>query len=426
MERCAMQVRQDAGDGSGESEGAAAGGFEIRSLMAQQEMRQPYLRLVSQLVAEKGGVNLGQGVCQMPTPRIVKRGAMEATARGWNRYSPPDGILPLREKITAKLQRFNGIPCEVGHVAVTCGSTGAFEAVCETFLNPGDEVVMFAPIYPYHRNTVEHGGRCAVKTVRLAAPNWTFDFDEFRAALGPKTKIVLLVNPGNPTGKVFTREELLAVGGECRRRGILVVTDEVYEYLTYGGRRHLSIASLPGMFDSTITMGSYSKTFSITGWRIGYLCAPAAVLPSVKALLDQRYICPPTNNQYGVLRGLESLGDDFYERQRLKYARKRKILCSALEAAGFAVCKPQGAYYVIADISRRFPGLTSEEVAIEKLINAAAPGEAVGAVPASDFLGREVLGDPERSTFLRFCYSAPDESLKKAAALIEGLSGNRG
>jgi aminotransferase len=396
--------------------------FDIRSLLTRQELQQPALRQVTLKVAEKGGINLSQGTCILPTPEVVLEGAAEAMRAGENRYSPADGVPRLRRALLTKLRSFNSIPCELGNVAVTSGSTGALESVCRSFLTKGDEVVLFEPSYPYHRNVIERSEKATIKVVPLRAPDWGFDIDEFTRALTPRTKFVLICNPGNPTGKVFSSEELLAIGTACRRRGVLCVTDEVYEYITFDGRPHVSLASLPGMYDHTITIGSYSKTFAITGWRIGYLCAPAGVYHNLRAEADQVYICPPTPAQHGVAKGLEKLAPKYYKDQLESYTRKRKILCDALETAGFAVCRPQGAYYVIASTSSRFPGLTSEEVALDMLIDRAPPGAAIGAVPASDFLGRQVIGDPARSNFLRFCFAMPDEMLEQAAVLLKGLN----
>lgn len=386
---------------------------DMPSRLLHKTLSQPALRQVTLKVDAIKGINLSQGTCQLPVPQVVLDGAAQALADGMNRYSPADGVPRLREALVAKLKAFNSIPCGAENVAVTLGSTGALESICHAFLAPGEEVVLFAPYYPYHRKAIEERYKGVIRYVQLRAPDWTFDLDELDRAITPQTKFVLVCNPGNPTGKVFTRAELAAIGSVCCRRGIFCVTDEVYEYITFDGREHVSMASLPGLFDHTITIGSYSKTFAITGWRIGYLCAPAGVYANLRAASDQMYICPPTPLQYGVLKGLGSLSPDYYAAQLRDYERKRDILCGALLAAGFSLYRPQGAYYIIADTSTRFPGRTSEGVA-DLLIERAT----IGAVPASDFLGREVIGDPARSNFLRFCFAMPDDTLERAANLL--------
>ena len=373
------------------------------------EFETPALRKVGLAVARVNGINLAQGLCLLPMPDVVREGAERAMRDGMNRYSLAQGIVELREALRDRLNTFNNIPCSADSVIITPGSTGAFEIVCEGFLRPGDEVISFIPFYPYHRNTLKRRG-ATVRYVPLHAPNWSFSIDELRAAITPKTKFILITNPSNPTGKVFTREELEAIANVAREADILVVTDEVYEYLTYDERPHVSMASLPDMECRTITMGSYSKTFAITGWRIGYLVAPPQYVDLLKAIADQIFVCAPTPLQHGVAHGITHLDDRFYAEQVAKYHRKRAILCDALDSAELTANIPQGAYYVIADISKRFPGKTSGE-AVELMIDRVG----VAAVPASDFLGPEVRDDPSRSTFVRFSYSVPDETLEEAA-----------
>jgi aminotransferase len=384
----------------------------MRDLTIPFHFETPALRQIGLSVQRANGVNLAQGLCLLPPPQEVIEGAEQAMRQGHNRYSLAQGILELREVLAARLRAFNHIECSVDTVIATPGSTGAFEMVCSAFLNPGDEVATFIPFYPYHRNILTRRG-AVVRYVALRGPDWNFSIDELREAVTPKTKFILITNPGNPTGKVFTRDELTAIGQIAQEMDVVVVTDEVYEYLTYDGRPHISMASLPGMAERTITMGSYSKTFAVTGWRIGYLVAPDQYSELLQAIGDQIYVCPPTPLQHGVAHGIKVLGESYYASQLAKYTYKRTVLCGALATAGLAPGVPQGAYYVIADISQRFPGKTSGEVAHYLVTRAKVAG-----VPASDFLGPDVTHDPTRSTFLRFSYSVPDEMLERAA---EGL-----
>ncbi|RIL08724.1 MAG: aminotransferase, partial [Proteobacteria bacterium] len=222
--------------------------------------------------------------------------------------------------------------------------------------------------------------------------------------------------PHNPTGKVFTRVELESIAQLCREYDIACVTDEVYEYLTYDGREHLSIATLPGMAERTITMGSYSKTFAITGWRIGYLVSPPSTHELLKTIADQMFVCTPIPLQHGVACGITELGPEFYSSMLSGYTRKRGIISKALLKAGFPHEPPQGAYYLTAETTERFPGQTSEQV-VDILIEKAH----VAGVPASDFLGPEVKGDPSRSNFIRFSFAVPDEMLERAAKGLERL-----
>ena len=387
----------------------------MRTRTVPFDFEPPALRQIGLAVERVQGVNLAQGLCLLPMPTEVMEGAYEAMKLGHNRYSLAQGIVELREALATRVRAFNNISCSAEGVQITPGSTGAFELVCEAFLEPGDEVVTFIPFYPYHRNTLSRR-KASIRYVPLKQPSWNFSREELEAAISPKTKFILLTNPGNPTGKVFSRSELDAIASIAKQHDILVVSDEVYEYLTYDGRAHISLASLPGMRERCITMGSYSKTFAITGWRIGYLIAPEQFVDILRTIGDQMFVCPPTPLQHGVAHGILSLPPSYYSDMLAHYTRKRALICEALSAAGLTPSVPQGAYYVVADTSRRFPGKTSEEVAhimVERV--------RVAAVPASDFLGPDVKNDPSRSTFLRFSYSVPDASLERAAEQLRSL-----
>lgn len=375
----------------------------------------PALRRIGLKVAQCNGVNLAQGLCMLPVPEVVVDGAVKALRDGYNRYSLAQGVYELREALSERLRRFNHIHSDPDSLIITPGSTGAFEVVCEAFLRPGDQVVTFAPFYPYHRNTLQRRG-VEVKYVELKAPDWSFAIEEVAAAITPRTKFILITNPGNPTGKVFSAQELRAIGDIVLQHGIIAVTDEVYEYLTYDGRAHVSLAALPDMSNCTITMGSYSKTFAITGWRIGYLNVPEEWCETLKTIADQLFVCPPTPLQHGVACGIKRLPPAFYANQRESYQRKRDLLCGGLSAAGLAPTVPQGAYYVVADTKERFPGIRSEDV-VEIILERAK----VAGVPATDFLGREAAGHSDRNNFIRFSYSVEDEVLLRALQGLRGL-----
>jgi len=368
----------------------------------------PALRRIGLRLKAVDGINLAQGLCIMPMPEVVREGAARALAAGHNMYSLAQGIIELREALAARLQSFNRVPYSPDEIVVTAGSTGAFEVVCQTFLKPGDEVISFIPFYPYHRNALLRF-EATSRYVPLKAPNWEIDFEALEKAFTPKTKFLLLTTPNNPTGKVYGREELERIAKLCIKHDIFVVTDEVYEYITYPGYEHISMASLPEMFERTITMSSYSKTFAITGWRIGYLAAPQAVAEVLKVVFDQAYVCAPTPLQHGVAAGVRELPTQYYTDLSAQYLKKRDLLTRGLEHAGFTVHRPQGAYYLLAGTGARFPGKTAGEV-VEELVTRAR----VGAVPATDFIGPEWADDPTRSNFLRFSYGVPDEHIERA------------
>ncbi len=376
----------------------------------------PALREITLKVAKfSDGVNLGQGVCLLPVPPEVLDAAIHAISSGKNTYAPPQGVEPLRQALAARLREYNKIPLETNNLLVCAGSTGSLEVISEVLLEPGDEVISFKPFYPYHHMMLKRK-QIEIRYVDLKFPTWDFDISQVEAAITPRTKFILVNTPQNPTGKVFSRTELEAIAKLCIKHKVLCVTDEVYEYMTYDGHEHVSMASLPGMLDLTLTMGSYSKTFAITGWRIGYLAAPAALVQKLRTLNDQIYVCAPTPLQHAVGEGIRSLSDDYYTTRLNEYKSKRAQLHAALNKVGFDALLPQGAYYMLAGTASRFPGMTSEQVT-DVLIEKAH----LGAVPASDFLGREVRGDAKRSNFLRFCYAVPDETIDRAAENLDRL-----
>lgn len=369
----------------------------------------PALRQVGfKLAKVKDGINLAQGLCLMPAPGVVLEGAQSALAAGHNIYSAAQGIIELRTALAKRLRSFNNLQVEPDNVVVTAGSTGAFEAVCQAFLEKGDEVICFAPFYPYHQNAFTRY-QVTPKYVELHRPNWEIDFTELEKAFTPRTKFLLLITPSNPTGKVFSRQELEKIGALCRQHNVFCVTDEVYEYITYDGHEHVSMASLPGMFEHTITMSSYSKTFAITGWRIGFIAAPTPIAEILRITFDQLYVCAPTPLQHGVAAGVEQAGEKYYQDLKTEYSRKQGILVEALQQAGLSPNIPQGAYYVLADTSKRFPGKISNDVA-DFLVESIQ----VGAVAATDFIGLRYRADPVKNSFLRFSYAVPDENLLKA------------
>jgi aminotransferase len=372
----------------------------------------PALRAMSLKVAACNGMNLAQGVCLLPVPELVRNAAAEAIEAGENRYSSAQGILMLREALSDKLKSFNRIDAHPDNILVTPGSTGAFEIICQLFLQPGDGVIDFLPCYPYHRNPLE-SRQIETHFVELQGPDWSYDPEALEEAFKKGPKFIIVCNPHNPCGKVFTKEELQHIGGLCQKYGVFCVTDEVYEYMTYDGRSHVSMASLPGMAEHCITMGSYSKTFAITGWRIGYLHAPSCVVDKLIRMLDEVYVCAPTPLQHAVAKGIRELPESYYQDLLAGYAQKRELLAEALEGAGFAISKPAGAYYMLAFTGEAFPELTADQVA-EWVIDTTG----VGAVPSSDFLLPDA---PRESGFLRFNYALSDELIREAGERLQAM-----
>ncbi len=357
-----------------------------------------------------GGVNLAQGVCDTDVPAPVAEAAIEAIREGFNIYTRLDGIARLRNAIAAKLRDDRGLTVDPDReILVTSGATGAFHAATMALLNPGDEVILFEPFYGYHANTLT-SLRMKPVIVPLAAPNWTLDIDALRAALTPRTRGILINTPANPTGKIFTLNELEAIGVAAAEHELFLFTDEIYEYFLYGNAKHISPAMLPGLRERTILMSGYSKTFSITGWRIGYLVADAKWLPAISYFHDLTFVCAPSPFQHGTAAGLEQLGPSFYSRLARDHENKRDRLVAALEDAGLTPDIPAGAYYILADVTR-IPGSTAAQKARTLLAQTG-----VAAVAGSAFF-RPGGGE----NLLRFCFAKKDADLDDACRRLRAL-----
>ncbi len=296
------------------------------------------------------GINLGQGVCDLGTPAPLVAGATESIAGGEDRqtYTHYSGLPELKYEVRRKLRDFNGLDLDASEVMVTSGSSGAFAAAAMALFEPGDEVILLEPFYSYHRSALALLG-CRPVSVPLSPPDFELDLRQLRAAIGPRTRGLVINTPGNPSGKVFTTVELAAIAELLDGTRVVVLTDEVYEYMCFDGRRHVSPATVPGLADRTVTLGSFSKTFSITGWRIGYLAGPARIVEMAGRVFDQIVICAPRPLQRGVVRALRELPPEFYEDLGRGYEQKRDRFCAALTGAGFRFTTPAGAYYVLAD-----------------------------------------------------------------------------
>jgi aminotransferase len=367
------------------------------------DLAQSEIRAMTQACVSAKGLNMAQGVCDTPAPPAVLQAAQRAIEDGYNVYTRFDGLPELRQALAGKLARYNGIKADPEtEIVISAGATGAFHCACEGLLDPGDEVILFEPYYQYHISALRAVEAVPV-VVQMRAPEWAFALPELEQAVTSKTKAVIVNSPGNPSGKVFTREELEAVAGLARRHDLFVFTDEIYEYFLYDEQGHISIASLPDMAERTITIGGYSKTFSVTGWRIGYSVAAQPWAQAIGAVNDLIYVCAPAPLQMGVAGGIIELSDEFYRDLARSYQRKRDRFCSALAEAGLAPSIPNGAYYVLADVSR-LPGPTGKARAMYLLGKtgvAGVPGEAF-------FSGKE------GADFIRFSYAKTDEDLDEA------------
>jgi len=364
---------------------------------------QSEIRVMSIECDKVHGINLAQGVCDTPVPIEVRHAAERAIEAGHNSYTRLDGVSPLREQIACKMRAFNRLECDSEReIVVTAGSTGAFYCTCLALLNPGDEVVLFEPYYGYHLHTVLSVDAVPVY-VRLRAPDWKFSAEDLEKVVTPKTRAIVVNSPANPSGKVFTRGELEVIAAFAKKHDLFVFTDEIYEYFLYDDLQHISIATLPGMKERTITISGYSKTFSITGWRIGYTVSDARWANAIGYYSDLCYVCAPAPLQFGVAAGIAELKPDFYQHMRKEYAHKRDLICSTLAEVGLTPSVPKGAYYVLAEASK-LPGKSSKEKAMYLLAKIG-----VACVPGESF-----YHDDGGENLIRFCYAKTDADLREA------------
>lgn len=371
---------------------------------------QSEIRAMSVACDQMGGINLAQGVCDTPVPQVVEEAAIQAIRDGHNIYTRLDGIARLRNAIAAKQERDYALKYNPEtEVLVASGATGGFHAACMALLNPGDEVLLFEPFYGYHVSTLR-SMRVNPVFVPLAEPGFALDTDAFRAAITPKTRAIVINTPANPSGKIFSQAELEVIAEMAQVHDLFVFTDEIYEYFVYDGQRHVSPATLPGMRERTIVLSGFSKTFSVTGWRLGYVTADARWLPAMNYFHDLTYVCAPSALQHGVAAGLEQLPPSFYTQLAADHQDKRTRILSALTDAGLTPTTPAGAYYVLAD-STRLAGKNAAEKARNLL---AATG--VAAVAGSAFF-RPGRGE----NLLRFCFAKKDEDLNEACSRLRKL-----
>ncbi|MFB9405957.1 aminotransferase class I/II-fold pyridoxal phosphate-dependent enzyme [Pseudarthrobacter polychromogenes] len=365
------------------------------------------------LAVQTGAINLGQGFPDEDGPLEIREAARAAIAAGANQYAPGKGIPELREAVAAHQQRFYGLsPDPASEVVVTTGATEAIAASLLAFAGPGDEVLTLEPFYDSYGAVIGLSGATHV-TAPLLAPDFMPDMAALEAAFSPRTKIVLLNNPHNPTGAVFPREVLQRIVDLARTHNSVIVTDEVYEHLTFGVS-HVPVASLPGAADRTITISSAGKTFSLTGWKIGWLTGPEDLVAAVRTVKQFLTYSSGTPFQSAIALGL-GLPDSFYEGIAASLQKKRDILSEGLRAAGFDVFSPQGTYFVnvdtaplgitdSVDLARRLPALVG-----------------VAAIPVPVFCHEE--GAQRTRSLLRFAFCKKDGVLHEAAGRLASLSG---
>ena len=364
---------------------------------------------MTRLAIEHGAVNLAQGFPDFDGPEFAKDAAIAAIRAGYGQYARSTGIPEIHAALSAKYRRDYGLDYAEGEEwTVTSGATEAiFDALAGT-CGPGDEVVLFEPYYDSYKASVRMSGARA-RIVTLHAPDWRFDPDALENAFGPKTRAILVNTPHNPTGKVFTREELGQIASLCLERDVLCITDEVYEHLVYEGE-HVPMATLPGMRERTVTISSFGKTFSLTGWKIGWAGAPAPLTAAVRAAHQFVTFATATPLQHGAAMALTE-GAPYFGMLRDSYKRKRDYLVRSLARIGFAVRPPAGAYFVCADF--RPLGFVDDVAFCRTLVEK----HGVAAIPPSVFYDHKKEG----KSYARFAFCKKDETLETAVARLERL-----
>ena len=346
------------------------------------------------------GINLGQGICDLPTPPLVRDGAIAAIREQKSTYSFPEGARELREAIAQKLLRDNGLTADpASEICVTVGASGAFACALHALLDPGDGLLLLEPYYGYHLNAALVAG-LEPQFLALQPPAFGFDEAALESAITPQTKAIVACTPGNPSGKMFDERELLALARVARKHGLLILTDEIYEYIRYDGRPHLSPARFAP--ERTVSIMGLSKTFSITGWRLGYASGPKELIAPITLVNDLFYVCAATPLQLGAAAGFAA-PKAYFDDLQSSYQKKRDLICATLQAAGLPPIVPQGAYYVLADCTRL--GLpTAREAALALLERTG-----VASVPGTSFY-RGKTGE----RLLRFCFAKDDDVLAEA------------
>lgn len=375
-------------------------------------LTQSYIRRMTRECDRVGGINLGQGICDLPTPpEIIEASAEAIRSDRWSTYSRYDGIDDLREAIAHKARTFNGfdnVDAET-NVVSTIGSTGAFNCVVQSLFNPGDEFILFEPYYGYHLNTLKVGG-LVPKFVTLAPPTWQVTREALEAVVTEKTRGIMVCTPANPSGKVWSAEELEVVAQFCKDHDLLAITDEIYEYIVYEGAQHISLATLPGMWERTVTMSGFSKTFSITGWRLGSVVAHEDLAGPIGLVNDLFYVCSPTPLQKGLAVGMATIPASYYAQMAADYQAKRDSFCAVLTDIGLTPLVPDGAYYVLADITRL--GFEDDKDAAMHILETVG----VASVPGSSFFMSEI-----GKTLTRFCYAKEWDVLEQAMVKLKEL-----
>jgi len=362
---------------------------------------------MTRLASEHGAINLAQGFPNFPCPDVLKEAAARAIRDDVNQYAITWGAKRLRDALARKYADWYGMTIDPeAEITIACGATEAMASTVLALVDPGDEVIVLEPFYEnYGPDAILCGARPVFVPMAPGAP---LDLDRLAAAFSDATRAIIVCTPNNPAGRVLTRAELEGIAGLCRRHDAYAVTDEIYEHIRYEGT-HVPIATLDGMRERTITISGASKTFSVTGWRVGTIVAPPAATDAIRKVHDFLTVGAPAPLQEAVAVGIETLGRDYYDGLARDYRRRRDVLCDGLVAAGFRLTPPEGAYYVLAD----FSGLS--DLPDDEFAHWLTRDIGVAPVPGSSFYSRPELGRRQ----VRFAFCKTEETLQMAVGRLQ-------
>ena len=366
--------------------------------------------VMSRLAREHDAVNLGQGFPDDPGPEDVRRKAAEAVVGGWNQYPPMLGLPELRQAVVAHYRLWQGLEFDPEtEVMVTSGATEAIAGALLALIVPGDEVVLFQPLYDAYLPLVRRAGG-APRFVRLEPPHWRFSEEMLARAFSPKTRVVLFNNPLNPTGTVYAREDLELLARFCERHNAVAICDEVWEHVVFDGKRHAALIGIPGMRERCVKIGSAGKIFSLTGWKVGFVCAAPALLRVLAKAHQFITFTTPPNLQTAVAYGLGK-ADDYFVGMRRDFQRSRDRFADGLRALGFPLLDAQGTYFLNIDL--RPLGLNEDDETFCKRLVAE---HKVAAIPVSAFYAAEPI-----TSVVRFCFAKRDQTLDTALERLSGV-----
>ena len=380
-----------------------------------QGFTESVIREMTRVNNQYGGVNLAQGMPNFPPPKELLEAAHRAIDGDFHQYAITWGTPRLRTAVADKYRKVYGMEVDPErNVTVCCGSTETMLSTLLAVLNPGDEVIVFEPFYE------NYGPGCIISAaepvfVPLEPPDFSFDPDRLAKAVGPRTKAIIFNSPNNPTGKVFTRQELQLIADLCLKHDLLAITDEIYEHIIFDGQTHTPIATLPGMAERTVTISGISKSYSVTGWRVGYAVASPEISLGIRRAHDFVTVGAPHPLQEAAVTAL-TLPDSYYVWLREMYQAKRDLLLGLIEAAGFVAYKPRGAYYILTDAAHFLRRFRCEDAAAFAMYLVKEVG--VTTVPGSSFYAHPELG----RTKIRFCFPKTDDMLQEAGRRLQKLA----